>query len=60
MVVSQRLCHTYDIEIVQSTLTISSKLSLSAADIQSWVKSDKDVCTDLTDEGIIQLTQNDE
>ena len=34
--------------------------SLSAADIQSWVESDKDACTDLTDEEIIQLAQYDE
>ena len=48
-----------NIEIVESTLTIGSEHSLSAADIQSWVEYDKDACTDLSDEEIIQLAQND-
>ena len=49
-----------DSEVVESTLTIGSELSLSAADIQTWIESDKDACTDFSDEEIIQLVQNNE
>ena len=58
--VSQQETVSADSDIVESTLTIGGELSLSPDDIQTWIESDKDACTDFTDEEIIQLAQDEE